>query len=363
MSIYPPDHVAAFHSLPAFTTKTFHQIIKAGLLARAPETLTVDGLLDAGLDSNRARQILSQLPDVDRAAARAILEKFHIQVITIADAEYPVLLKEIPAPPPILYVRGNTAALQATMLAVVGTRSPTPYGLKATDLLVRPVTRHGIGVVSGLALGIDGAAHRIALDEKVPTVAVLGCGVDRIYPWQHAQLADQIIATGGVVMSEFPLGAEPRREYFPQRNRIISGLAQGVLLVEAGEKSGALITAKYAVDQNREVLAVPGPITSAQSIGPIHWIQLGAKTISTANDILEVFSVPPTYLSTTKLPGQPTDPTQAAIMNALSQDPQHVDAISASCRLEASVVSAALVLLELDGRVAHHGGMYYSLTS
>ncbi len=363
MSIYPADLLAALHQLPSLTPKNFLRLLTSSLLQQPLSHWTVDNLRLAGIDQDRQADILHGVSPIDLAAARATLEKYRIQIITILDPEYPLLLKEIPAPPPLLYVRGRIAALSATLLGVVGTRQPTPYGKTVTEILMRPVTRTGIGIVSGLALGIDGLAHTIALTERVPTVAVLGCGVDRIYPWQNHGLAEQIIAAGGAVISEFPLGAAPKREHFPQRNRIISGLSPAVLIVEAGEKSGALITAKYAVDQNREVLAVPGPITSPQSVGPIHWIQLGAKAVHTANDILEVFSLSSARPSNADNRTRPTDPVQATIVDHLTHEPQHVDVLVASCRLEASVISAALVLLELDGRVAHHGGMYYSLTS
>lgn len=361
MSTIPAELIAALHRLPSMTPRVMTTVIESGLMTVPIKEWSVRVFGNLGIDPARATLLISELSTLDQVAAKTILEKFQITIVTMTDEAYPRLLREIHVPPPVLYVRGRVRALNATMLAVVGTRQPTPYGLTATQLLVEPVARSGIGIVSGLALGIDGRAHQIALQERVPTVAVLGCGVDRIYPWQHQTLADQIIAAGGAVISEFPLGAEPDRHHFPQRNRIISGLSRAVLVVEAGEKSGALITAKFAVDQNREVLAVPGPITAAQSIGPIHWIQLGAKAVHTAKDILEVFSLtapvgPPLMRSV------PTDPLHQTIMKNMGPEPIHVDVISSSCRLESSAVSAALVLLELDGRVAHHGGMYYSLT-
>lgn len=363
MSIIQPELIAAVHRLPAITSRTMNLLLTKGLIDQPISRWAASQLTDANIEPARAQQIISELSKLDLAAARTQLEKHRAIIVTILDETYPALLREIPSPPPVLYVRGRIASVSATMLAVVGTRRPTPYGLVATKQLVRPVAQAGIGIVSGLALGIDGLAHQIALDEQVPTVAVLGCGIDQVYPWQHRDLADAIVAAGGAVITEFPLGAEPERYHFPQRNRIISGLSRGVLLVEAGNKSGALITAKFAVDQNREVLAVPGPITSPQSIGPIHWIQLGAKAVLTANDILELFSLPATTAGASSVQSLPTDPLQKNIVEHLSTEPLHVDVISASCRLESSVVSATLVLLELDGRVAHHGGMYYSLTS
>lgn len=284
-------------------------------------------------------------------------------LLTLEDQRYPPILREIPSPPKRLYVMGNLEVLHRPMLAVVGTRQPSPYGLHVTPSLLKPVVQAGITIVSGLALGIDGCAHRVAVDLGAPTVAVLGCGLDRIYPWQHQHLADDILRTGGMIMSEFPPGTPPLRHHFPQRNRILSGLSRAVLLVEAGETSGALITAKFAVDQNRDVLVVPGPITSPQSVGPLNWLKLGATPVTTANDILTVFSV--ATEPHTPSPALPPlhDPIERHIVSQLRSGPLHIDSVAESCRLDTSVVSAALSLLELRGYVHHDGGMVYRLNT
>lgn len=316
-----------------------------------------------GAEPERAGRLVVEIENIDRVALEKTWEHVGGQIVTMLDRDYPRLLKEIHSPPPLLYVRGDVCVLQQTALAVVGTRRPTSYGLEVTTLLVGPVARPGLTIVSGLALGIDAAAHRVALENGAPTVAVLGCGIDRVYPWQHAELAGEIIRAGGAVISEFPLGAEPERHHFPQRNRIISGLSKAVLLIEAGEKSGALITAKFAVEQNREVLVVPGNITSPQSIGPLNWLKLGATPVTSADDILRVFALSQGTLPTPKSVVTPDDPIQAKIIDSLRSGPRHIDLLAEACRLDTSAVSAALSFLELHDLVRHEGGMVYRLNA
>ncbi len=282
-------------------------------------------------------------------------------IITVDHPLYPTRLKEIPYPPATLHVLGDAEILHRPMLAVVGTRKPSSYGLSVVRPLLEPVIRAGIIIVSGLALGIDGRAHQVAVDLGAPTVAVLGCGVDKIYPWEHSQLAEQIIDHGGAIISEFPDGTPPLRQNFPQRNRIISGLAKAVLLVEAGEKSGALITAKFAVDQNRDMLIVPGQITSPLSIGPLNWLKLGATPITSAEDILQQFHVTAGPSTTTVPTYHPTSEIEKTLLDLLAVESLHVDELSEKSRLDNSVVSATLALLEMNGAVHHLGGLVYSL--
>lgn len=355
-----PAQIAAWHRTPSLTGKLWRYLIDHS--DEQPDTWPASRWQAAGADPARAGDIVRELNQSDLAPIQKILDQHAIQVVTIHDPAYPSLLKEIHYPPPVLYVRGNTEALHHTALAVVGTRRPTLYGLDSAKQLVEPVARQGISIVSGLALGIDAVAHRAALSQHGPTVAVLGCGVDRVYPWQHRELADQMIAEQGAIISEFPLGAEPERHHFPQRNRIISGLSRAVLLVEAGEKSGALITAKFAVEQNREVLIVPGNITSPQSVGPLNWLKLGATAVTSAADILAVYSLSSTITPKPKNIPPLDDPIEAAIVHHLQSGPHHIDSLSETCRLDTSVISAALSLLELRGLIRHNGGMVYRLT-
>lgn len=282
-------------------------------------------------------------------------------IISLSDTAYPTQLKEIHYAPKQLFLRGDRTILQRPMLAVVGTRKPSAYGLSVIAPLLEPVIRAGITIVSGLALGIDGRAHQVSVNLGAPTIAVLGCGVDIPYPWEHRQLAQQILDGGGAIISEFSDGTPPLRHHFPQRNRIISGLAQAVLLVEAGEKSGALITAKFAVEQNRDVLIVPGPITSPQSLGPLNWLKHGATPVTTAADILDVF-----HVRAPAVPSKPryiprTEP-ERLILDALAMQSLHIDELSEKSRLDSSVVSATLALLEMNGAVHHLGGLVYSLS-
>lgn len=277
------------------------------------------------------------------------------------DPRYPSLLREIPHPPASLRIRGDISALHRPALAVVGTRRPTSYGLSVTRSLLEPVARAGLTIISGLALGIDTVAHRVAVELGAPTIAVLGCGIDRIYPWENQQLAEAILATGGALISEFPDGTPPLRQHFPQRNRIISGLARAVLLVEAGEKSGALITAKFAVDQNRDVLVVPGPITSPTSVGPLNWLKLGATPITSAEDILRLFQLTSPPFQSRADQYQAQSPAERAVIDCLRLEPLHIDELTEKSRLDNSVVSATLSLLEINGVIHHLGGLVYTL--
>lgn len=355
-----PLLIAALHRLPSMTPTTLRLIITSPSLPTDPLRWTKVDLETAGLQTNRARAVLRDLPNLDPLSSGERLDSLSARLIHVAQPEYPRLLKEISSPPPVLYVRGRLDSLSRPTLAVVGTRRPTPYGRAVTPTLIEPAARAGLTIVSGLARGIDALAHAAALATRQPTLAVLGCGIDRIYPIEHEPLAEAIVAGGGAILTEFPIGAEPARHHFPQRNRIIAGLAQATLLIEAGEKSGALITAKFAVDANRDVLAVPGPITSPASIGPNNWIMLGAAVVRSAADILEVYHLA-MNLSSAEAPGPKFDrPEHRSVYEILNASPQHIDELAEKSRLDPSVVSAALALLDLQGAVRHVGGQFYT---
>ncbi|MBI4280006.1 MAG: DNA-protecting protein DprA [Armatimonadetes bacterium] len=279
-----------------------------------------------------------------------------------ADAAYPAGLRNIYDPPPVLYLRGRLVPEDVLAVAVVGTRRPTPYGLAAAERIAGDLARAGLTVVSGLARGIDGAAHRAALRAGGRTVAVLGCGVDVAYPPEHRRLIDDMVRHGAV-LSEFPPGTPPRRQHFPRRNRLISGLSLGVVVVEGAEDSGALITADFALDQGREVFAVPGPIFAPQSRGP-HWlIAQGARLVADAADILEELgmrqSVPggaPAGARCGALSGE-----EAAVLARLSWEPTPVDRIVEEVGRPIAEVTPVLLALELRGLVQQVAGQRYVL--
>lgn len=281
-------------------------------------------------------------------------------LIRIEDADYPLLLKEIADPPPMLYVRGDKSVLQCQQFAMVGARNATPVGLRDAEAFARHLAQAGFVITSGLALGIDGAAHRGALAAKGKTIAVMGTGQLHLYPRQHKGLADQIIANGGAIVSEFPLDIGPQPFNFPRRNRIISGLSMGVLVVEAALKSGSLTTAKHAIEQNREVFAIPGSIHSPQSRGCHQLIRQGAKLVESANDILEELGG---FLQL-QLPVPPqrkprmADPKQAKLLAQIDYATTPVDVIVLRTGLTVSEVSSILLSLELGGCVESVPGGY-----
>jgi len=350
--------ITSIHQLKSVTFSVMTKLVTNNMFSVEPRAWTSSDLLNIGIEQPRASALLQDIANQPKSYNFNLA---NITLIPLNDQHYPYLLSQIPSPPPVLYVKGNVSALHRTSLGVVGTRKPSPYGLSVTTSLLEPVVRSGITIVSGLALGIDGQAHRIATKHQAPTVAVLGCGVDTIYPGDHRQLANSIIETGGAIISEFPIGAKPERHHFPQRNRIISGLSKAVLLVEAGEKSGALITAKFAVEQNRDVLAVPGNITSPESIGPLNWLKLGATPITSATDILRVFDISEDNPQPPPTSYVPQTENERIILEILAISALHIDELTEKSRLDNSVVSATLTLLEINGAIQHLGGLVYSL--
>ncbi|UCC56189.1 MAG: DNA-processing protein DprA [Gammaproteobacteria bacterium] len=291
------------------------------------------------------------------------------RIITCRDATYPPLLLEIPDPPPLLYVHGNIEVLRKMQLAMVGSRNPTPGGLRTATDFAEHLSRAGLVITSGLALGIDAASHTGALQADQPTIAVMGTGLDRVYPASHRQLAHRI-AEQGALVSEFPIGTQPRPENFPRRNRIISGLSLGILVVEAAQRSGSLISARCAAEQGREVFAIPGSIHNPLARGCHILIRQGAKLVETAQDIVdelgalalagtlqEVSDSDKDTDDTPKL-----DPEYARLLDAIGYDPVPVDVLVETCGLTPAEVSSMLLQLELRGFVASSpGGLYNRL--
>ncbi len=272
------------------------------------------------------------------------------------DPGYPAALRTIPDPPARLYVRGHLPGDGAAAVAVVGARRATAYGVAVARRLAADLARCGVAVVSGLARGIDAAAHEGALDAGGRTVAVLGCGPDVVYPPEHASLMARVI-DAGAVLSEYPPGTPPLRHHFPRRNRLISGLSLGVVIVEGREDSGALITADCALEQGREVFAVPGPVTSATSALPHRLVQQGAKLVRGVEDILDELRLPvrpPPAPPAVALAG-----AEAAVYAVLTLEPQSLDILVLRSSLPVAEVSRALVALELAGMARALPGQRY----
>lgn len=336
----------------------------------------------------------------EAAGQEAAMEEWGAQLITLENPRYPLRLAEIYDPPLLLFVRGSLPADQEPYVALVGTRRASPYGIRIADRLARELAARGITVASGMAMGIDAAAHRGALDAGGRTIAVLGCGVDVVYPPQNAQLMKDIAASGAVV-SQFPMGMQPSKGHFPYRNRIISGMSLGTVVIEAPLTSGALITARQAAEQGREVFAVPGQAGTRNAEGPHALIREGAKLVERVEDILVELELPADCLrrahadaadpivpaerpepepaaSLSRRPAQPkaapeTPPParrepapppandqERAILGALSPDGSYVDEIATSCRLSVSEALSSLTMLELKGLVRQFSGKRFA---
>src|ERR687886_3019368 len=306
--------------------------------------------IDALLEVRRIRDLEAEYERVVAAGVR---------LISRDDPSYPALLRGIPASPPLLYVRGTLTENDRWAVAVVGTRNRSTYGRDATRKLVSDLVAASVTIVSGLALGIDAVAHEAALAAGGRTLAVLGSGVDQIYPATNRRLGEAVLHQGAII-SEYPLGTIPVAANFPARNRIISGLALGVLVVEAGVKSGALITVKFALEQGRDVFAVPGPITSRVSEGTNNLLKLGAKCVTSARDILEELKMDMVSEHVEAARSLPADPTERMLLDFLQDSSQHIDDLTNKSGLPASTVSAVLTMMELKGMVRHIGGMQYA---
>lgn len=354
----------------------------ARLLERFGSAEGVFGALRAELERLRLRpEAVESITLRDRyEAATAELERVRAlgaDVLVLDDGAYPALLREIADPPITLYVKGDwTACFDSPCVAVVGSRRCSTYGQNVASMLARDLAARGICIVSGLARGIDAAAHRGALEAGGRTIAVLGTGIDEIYPRDHRKLAGELLAKGGALVSQFPLGTPPIPENFPYRNRIISGLSLGVVLVEAAENSGSLITARLAMEQNREVFAVPGNVTSRNSFGTNYLIKgAGAKLVQQWQDVAAEFSpelaarlLPPEAgkgrrkTAGTQLRALPDDLSESEreVFRLLSPDePTQIDALAERTNLSIAELAGALLRLEMCELVRQLPGRHY----
>ncbi len=315
-------------------------------------------LKEAGLDKRSISNLLQARQTVNPQSELDRVRDAGIRVVTWQDVDYPVNLKSLDASPPLLYVRGTLVEDDIWSVGIVGTRRASVYGRDVASRVSSELARYGVTIVSGLALGIDTIAHKAALEAHQRTIAVLGSGVDQIYPPENRGLAARI-AENGAVVSEYPLGARPEANNFPPRNRVISGLSKAVVIVEAPKRSGALITARFAAEQGRDVFAVPGNITSPGSAGCNDLIQKGATPLLSTDDVLEQLNLE--HLADVQYQQRmlPLDPEEDRVLEVISHQPIHVDDIVRSCELTTAQVSSMLTLLELKGMVRQVGGLSY----
>jgi DNA processing protein len=299
-------------------------------------------------------------PDAGRVEIEAA-GRGGFRIVTLSDPAYPRLLREIPDPPPMLYVHGELEGLERP-IAVVGSRHATAYGVDTTHRLCADLAAVGCTVVSGMAVGIDAAAHEGALAGGGRTVAVLGSGLAKVYPPQHRRLFDRI-ATRGAVVSEFPIDADPEAHHFPVRNRIISGMSLGTVVVEATRNSGSLITARLAAEQNREVFAVPGSVQSFKSTGTHTLIKEGAKLVENVQDILSELgyaAAPPDVRAVRSQTHPPLTAEETDVLGALGPYPLHIDELVRTLSIDAGTLSGILLHLELKGLITQQPGKFFS---
>ena len=352
----------ALNQFSKFGPLRFKKLLKYFQTAEQIFNAPINEFKNAGIEESIAQEFISMRTKINPDQLWDNLEKENIKIVTINEDAYPKLLKEIHNPPALLYYKGKLEHDEYT-LAVVGTRKCTSYGQQIVNDIVKKLISSNLTIVSGLALGIDTLAHSATLEARGRTISILGTGLDKqsIYPVTNKYLADKIVSEGGCIFSEFPLGTPPLKHHFPQRNRIISGLSLGTLVIEAGERSGALITAFLALEQNREVFSVPGNIYSPVSAGPNKLIKLGAKTITSAEELIESLNLTQAteYIKTKEIVGETE--TEKKIIPHLDHEPKHVDELIRLTKLDTSTINSTLTIMEMKGMVKNLGGMQYVL--
>lgn len=311
------------------------------------------------LEERSIRELLETRATLDLPATMAGLQQTGARVTVLADDGYPALLREIPAPPPVLYYRGELIETDRNAVAIVGTRRMTPYGREMTVRISGELARAGVTIVSGLARGVDGVAHQAALDAGGRTIAVLGSGVNKIYPPEHRKLA-QRIAEQGAVLSDYVPDTPPDGVNFPPRNRIISGLSLAVVVIEAPDRSGALITVDFAADHGRDVFAVPGPVNSPNSSGCNRLLREGARLVRSADDILEDLHISRTGEPLPVQSSLPVSDEDRRLLSVMTSAPQHIDDLAALSDYPVTEVSSRLMMLELQGLVRNAGAQHYA---
>lgn len=335
--------------------KTYFTSYQEVFLANAQE------LCRAGLPPSVAETVVSVRPTISLQKEQELLSEHHIHTLSFEEKMYPPLLKEIYDPPPLLFVKGDPSCLQQPCISIVGTRRPTYYGKCVVTKIVEPLAKQAITIVSGLAYGIDTLVHQTTCQAQGKTVAILGSSIDEknFYPQKNLSLAKTIIETGGAILSEFPPETPPKKHFFPFRNRLIAGISFATLVIEAAKKSGSLITAKAALESNREVFAVPGPITSAFSVGPNNLIKMGARVLTEAEDILSLMELPSSSIQQKAKIYIPQNPIEDLLWNILTNEPLHIDELLSLTQKDLPSITNQLTLMEMNGLIRHLGGMYY----
>lgn len=349
-------------SFSSFGSRSLRKLWDAFASPEAAWTAHIPSLIRAGISEKLATNFVSWRREVKPADLIHALERENIRFLCPEDTDYPRSFRTSSDPPETLFVRGDLR--DTPCIAIVGARRMSSYGKQCATSLARDLARTGLGLVSGLALGIDGCVHRAALDERGYTIAILGAGVDdaSLYPREHFQLAMDILTGGGAVISEYPPGTKSFKQHFPVRNRLIATVSLGTLVIEAAEDSGSLITAKVALDENREVLAVPGPIWSASSKGTNRLLKLGAKPCTEALDVLQALALDRPDLIAHARQTLPLDPNEEHLL-ALLGDPIHADTFAARAKMLAAQAAGHLALFELKGLVSHLGAQMWVRTN
>jgi DNA processing protein len=370
MPIEDLSALCALAQAPALTAEELCAAVGAGGSLAAVAELDATDLGALGWRPAALRGFIGRDPDAVESAARTV-ERLGLQVLSAVDPRYPTQLLPLAGSPGILFIRGDLAALAVPQLAIVGSRRPTALGRSTAREFACCLAQAGLGITSGLALGIDAASHEGALAARGITLAVCATGLDLCYPPANAALAERILDAGGALVSEFLPGTLPLPHHFPQRNRIISGLSLGVLVVEAALQSGSLITARYAGEQGRAILAIPGSIHSPQSRGCHQLLRQGAALVERVQDIYEEINFSPDNQLLMNLPTEAAPPRSGAqrldnpveiLLDALGFEPTSADALIASTGLSSSSIASLLLALELEGRISCDAAGRYSRT-
>jgi len=353
----------ALNHFPKFGQKRLHKLKKFFTTWKNAFYASSNNLIKAGIKEAIALEFVSARINIAPEKIISLMIKENIGIIEFQSKNYSNLLSEIYDPPALLFYKGDISLLNTNCLAIVGSRKNTNYGEQVCTKLCSGLVENNFSIVSGLALGIDSIAHNVTVDNNGKTIAVLGSGIDKssIYPSANRYLSEKIIASGGLVISEFSLGTSPMPYHFPMRNRIISGLSLGTIVIESAIKSGALITARTALEQNREVFAVPGNIFSLVSAGPNALIKQGANPVDSVDAILETLDLKHlnSYINNKKI--IPSNKEEEKIIPHLSHEPIHVDELVRLSGLKTAELSSALTLMEMRGVIKNFGNMQYAI--